>query len=107
MKRGPTEADLLMWIQLTELSPRQEREWKFCAGRRWRFDFALMEPRIGIEIDGGAWSQGRHTRGKGFIADMEKQNFAVLLGWRVLRFTPQQVIKGEAIEFIRMVLEGK
>ena len=62
--------------------------------------------KVGIEIEGGAWTQGRHTRGKGFIADMEKYNHAALLGWRVLRFTPQQVLDGTAIAFIKKVLES-
>lgn len=107
MKRKQTEADILFWEQLNELPFVFYREYKFHPDRKWRFDYArITEPALAIEIDGGAWSAGRHTRGKGFIADMEKQNYAVLLGWRVLRFTPQQVLKGEAIAFIRRVLEG-
>jgi len=51
---------------------------------------------LAAEIEGGAWTQGRHTRGKGFIADMEKYNCAVLMGWHILRFTPTQVESGEA-----------
>lgn len=80
------------------------REVNFYMGRKWRFDFAIG--RIAIEIEGGAWITGRHNRGKGFIADMEKYNFAALDDWRVLRFTPPQVLKGEAIAFIRRVLES-
>lgn len=69
-------------------------------GRRWRFDFALPKHKIGIEIEGGAWSNGRHTRGAGFVGDMEKYNMATVLGWRVLRFTPQQIKKAETYELI-------
>jgi very-short-patch-repair endonuclease len=113
-KRKPTEADILMWEQLCELQLSNERwrkwnfekESRFMIGRRWRFDFCIDHIFIAIEIEGGAFTQGRHTRGKGFIADMEKYNHAALLGWRVLRFTPQQVLKGEAIAFIKRVLEA-
>jgi very-short-patch-repair endonuclease len=57
-----------------------------------------------IEIDGGSWVAGRHTRGKGFEADMEKLNAAALLGYRVLRFTPAMVEDGRALEVIRQAL---
>ncbi len=66
-----------------------EAEYQFHPKRRWRFDHAWVEYKIALEIDGGAWSNGRHTRGKGFLGDMEKLNEAVISGWRVLRCTPQ------------------
>lgn len=69
--------------------------------RKWKFDWALPLVKVGIEIDGGAWTNGRHTRGKGFIADMEKRNYAQAEGWRVYHFTPEQVITGEAMRFLK------
>lgn len=65
-------------------------EHQFCDGRKWRFDFACLEIATAIEIDGGVWSRGRHSRGVGQVADMEKINTAQLFGWIVLRYTPQQ-----------------
>lgn len=59
--------------------------------RQWRFDFAIPSAKVAIEIDGGCWTGGRHSRGKGMIGDMEKMNTAAIFGWRVLRFTPQQL----------------
>ena len=83
-------------------------EYLFAAeiGRKWRFDFAFAVASLAVEIDGGAWIRGRHNRGKGFIADMEKSNWAVRLGWAVLRFTPQQIKSGEAFSFIKATLEA-
>ena len=69
-------------------------EFQFAKPRRWRFDYALVTQQIAIEIEGGAHSNGRHTRGSGFICDMEKYNRAIVLGWRVLRYTPQQFDAG-------------
>ena len=60
-------------------------EHRFLDKRKWRFDFAHPETRIAIEIEGGAWSGGRHTRGAGFITDAEKYNTAALWGWTVFR----------------------
>lgn len=52
------------------------------------------------------WSGGRHNRGKGFVADIEKYNAATLLGWRVLRFNPRRVETGEAIRQARELLHA-
>ena len=58
--------------------------------RRSRFDYACLSLMVAIEVEGGVWVRGRHTRGKGFIEDMKKYNHATVLGWRVLRYTPDQ-----------------
>lgn len=69
--------------------PQPEREYRFDPKRRWRFDFAYPKEKIAIEIEGGIFSGGRHTRGKGFIGDCEKYNAAVLQGWKILRYTAE------------------
>lgn len=73
-------------------------------GRAWRFDFAWPDLMLACEVEGGTWAGGRHTRGAGFQADTEKHNAAVLLGWRVLRVTGQDVNDGTAIELIERAL---
>ena len=65
----------------------EEHQFAVSIGRRWRFDFAWPDRMLAVEIDGGAFSGGRHTRGAGFSEDCRKLNAATLLGWRVLRFT--------------------
>lgn len=72
----------------------------------WRFDFVLTDYRIAIEVEGGIFNNGRHVRPKGFAADCEKYNHAALLGWRVLRFTGDQVRNGTAASFILKVVRG-
>ena len=81
-----------------DLLKGSERECSFAReiGRRWRFDMAWPRHRIAAEIHGGVWAQGRHTRGAGFIADREKMNAAVLLGWRVLEYPAEQIKKNPA-----------
>ena len=64
-----------------------EREHRFHPTRRWRFDFAWPDHKLAVEVEGGAWTGGRHTRGSGFVADCDKYNAATVLGWRVLRYT--------------------
>jgi hypothetical protein len=62
-----------------------EREYSFHDKRRWRFDFAWPDLMLAVEIEGGTWSGGRHTRGAGFRKDAEKYNTATIGGWRVLK----------------------
>jgi len=88
----------------SEIPPGAVREYRFHPVRKWRFDYAWVDARLALEVEGGAWTQGRHTRGKGFLGDMTKYNTAVLLGWRILRVTPAQVDSGEAWRLVREAL---
>jgi very-short-patch-repair endonuclease len=71
--------------------PPLEREYRFHDKRRWRADFAHVEARVLVEVEGGIWVNGRHNRAAGFNADLEKYLEAGLLGWRVFRLGPDQI----------------
>ncbi len=79
-------------------------EHRFHPDRKWRFDYAWLKLKVALEIDGGAYSQGRHTRGKGFIKDQEKRNEALLLGWKVFHCVPQDVKDGSVFELLKRAL---
>lgn len=68
--------------------PMPEPEFRFNPDRKWRFDYAWPASKVALEVEGGVWTEGRHTRGKGFLADIEKYNCAACRGWRILRCTP-------------------
>lgn len=70
------------------------REFLFAHPRKWRADFLIAGHDLLIEVEGGTWNGGRHTSGKGYRNDCEKYNAAVLLGYRVLRFTADMVRDG-------------
>ena len=102
-KLSPGEELFAIHCEAYKLTP--VREYQFCTGRRWRFDFAFPGDKlIAVEIEGGTWSGGRHSRGKGMEADMEKYNQASLQGWHVYRFTTAMVQSGAAIDMIRKAL---
>ena len=71
--------------------PELRREFIFHSERKWRADFAHVESRTLIEIEGGIWIQGRHNRPQGFAKDVEKYLEAALDGWRVIRLTELQI----------------
>ena len=87
--------------------PVPVREHKFHHIRRWRFDLAFLKERLAIEIEGAVWIMGRHTRGSGFVKDMEKYNEATFLDWKLLRFTPNDVRTGNAIKFLNKYFRGE
>jgi len=82
-------------------------EYRFHPLRRWRFDWAWPEQKIALEVEGGIWIQGRHSRGAGMVKDMDKYNTAATLGWRVLRVTPKQIENGEALTWAAVALKGE
>lgn len=84
--------------------PSPEREYRFHSSRKWRLDYAWPAEKVAVEVEGGVWTGGRHTRGAGFLKDCEKYNQAAAMGWRVFRFTPRQVESGEAAAFMQEIL---
>ena len=89
-------------VRLPEPTP----EWRF-SNRRWRFDWAWPSRFIALEVEGGVWTQGRHTRGSGFVKDLEKYNTATALGWAVYRVTPDQLYSPETLALLRAALSRK
>lgn len=94
----------LLATQLKALRIAFEQEFKFHPKRKWRADFHLVEKMILVEVEGGIWSGGRHTRGKGYLGDMEKYNAATVMGYRVIRFSTEQVKSGLAIQQIETMV---
>lgn len=82
------------------------KEYKFHPTRRWRFDYAIPEHKIALEVEGGVWTGGRHTSPKGFLNDIEKYNTATLMGWRVFRTTPDELYKLSTINLIKSAILG-
>jgi very-short-patch-repair endonuclease len=92
---------LLLWQSLG--GPELKAELRFHPTRKWRADFAHIESRTLIEIEGGIYIQGRHNRPQGFAADAEKYLEAALDGWRVLRLTKLQITAPTVERIIRSV----
>lgn len=105
--------------------PKPQREYRFAAivsggtgkGLRrrlaaaelkdWRFDFAWPSKRLAVEVEGGTYVGGRHSRGAGMAADMEKYNAAALMGWTVLRFDSKAVKSARAADTILKALKER
>ena len=123
VRKKTTEPGPDMFTRLVKSDLRLEcvREFQFHPVRKWRFDYAIPEAKIAIEVEGGVFKErsykgkdgfihttigGRHTSGVGFLKDMEKYNTATSLGWRLLRTTPDRLISRDTISLIRTTLEN-
>jgi len=88
-------AQILLGIHLRELGfQRIEYEYEFYPERRWAADIYLPDHGLLIECDG--IHQGGHKRHDALADDYLKQNTAQMLGFRILRFSNEQVESGEA-----------
>ncbi len=85
--------------------PSPTPEHRFHPSRKWRFDYCWPEAKVALEVEGGVWTGGRHTRGSGFVKDMEKYNAAALLGWRVVRCVPSKLRTAETAAMLRELLK--
>lgn len=97
--KTPPETFLKFCVQMGLPAPVSEH--KFADDRRWRIDYAWPEAKIALEVEGGVWSGGRHTSSAGFARDMEKYNRAAVLGWRVLRIQPKELLTLKTVQMLK------
>lgn len=73
----------LRWPELAEAEYKNA-----VPGRKFRLDIAIPSVKLAIEVDGWAY----HGKFKeDFTKDRIRQNLLVINGWRILRFTANQV----------------
>ncbi|WFQ78171.1 hypothetical protein PXH59_00565 (plasmid) [Xenorhabdus sp. SF857] len=98
-------------------------ELQFHPNRRWRFDFAWMEQKIAVEVEGGTYNHGkekydsysgkkitqksRHLTPTGFHDDCIKYGEAAILGWCVIRVDAKMVKDGSALAMLESALRSK
>lgn len=109
---GPkSKLETLFWLQVGaafgERLPLPTPEYRFDPNRKWRIDFAWPDAKLAVEIEGGIWISGRHTRGVGVKGDMEKYNALALAGWCLLRFDGDAVRSGSAVQQVEAALKSR
>jgi very-short-patch-repair endonuclease len=104
------EAFLAYWDEYAKAGGPPEREYRFAPPRRFRLDFAWVEKRVGVEITGGIWTQGRHSRGgPAQINEIDKRNLLASTGWTLLEFSEQHLRTDPlaCVGMVEAVLEGR
>lgn len=75
-------------------------EYRFHPTRRWRFDYAWPDCKFAMEVEGGVYVGGRHSRGFGFEKDLEKYEAALELGWIVYRVLPRWLTRQRTMDLV-------
>ena len=91
--------------------PAPATEVRVCLDRLWRVDFAWHSPEHGrtlaVEVHGGTWVGGGHSRGARQVTDFVKGQRVALNGWHRMEFTPRQVTSGYAPAVVGAFLRGQ
>ena len=110
MKAAKSEGEEAFALQLQArgIASGWVREYRYLPKRRFRADFAHPVRRILVEVEGGSWMRrgGRHNRGAGFEADCEKQNAAILAGWRIFRGTTEMAVDGRLAQVVEEAMRN-
>jgi hypothetical protein len=109
---GGSQFDSFLLLLEAHQLPRPEVEFLFARPRKFRADYCWPTAKVIVEREGGIWQGGRtprtaghgHSAGRRILADMEKGNVAQVLGFRYLRFTPQQLDSGRALPLLAQLL---
>ena len=119
VKHDEQKDNLKLFDKLCEAHglPLADHEYEFAKelGRKWRFDH-LFDGWLAVEKDGGLYGRGpkcetcghrppgAHSSIAQMENDREKDRHAVLLGYAVVRFTPEEFEDGSAFVFIKRLL---
>lgn len=85
-KQSQLEFRFLLWLKEWKIDHLFVREYRFHPDRRWRLDFYSEKYRVGVELEGGLFTYGGHSRGAGYLKNLEKYNAATAMGIRLFRY---------------------
>jgi hypothetical protein len=107
----PKTDDMFLLLLAAHHLPAPETEIVFGPPRLFRADYLWRHAMLIVEREGGLWSKDErakaaHAKPMKILRDMEKSNYAQSLGFVYLRFTPEQLDKGQAMPMIKHFLEG-
>jgi hypothetical protein len=79
--------------------PSPVAEHRFAPPRKWALDFAWVEHRVALEVEG--W--GHRTKAR-FGKDVAKYNALAGMGWRLIRCTPSTRDTADTLAAVRAAL---
>jgi len=105
MTRTELEDELARQLQFAEIPFERE----FCAvrGRRFRWDFHILDTDLIIEVQGGLFIRSGHSTGVGIMRDGEKHNLAMLAGYRDLLVNKITINNLQALHWIQEAIDAK
>lgn len=109
-RSGSTRLEDELAYQLDLAKIEYEREFRAVTGRKSRWDFyfpkdswmvGLPSTPILLEVQGAIFVKGAHSTGTGIMRDHEKNNLAVVNGYRVLYANGPTIKSGEALRWVQ------
>lgn len=100
-KESPLEAMLDKQMALSGLHG-YIRQHKHIKGRRFSLDFAFLDRKVGIEVQGQC-----HRIKAMFERDIEKRILATLAGWIVIEVSGKTIRSGQAVQWIAALINGQ
>lgn len=104
-KKAPSAGEAILCRHLDALKIEYEQEFKFHPERKWRADFRIEGYPILVEVEGGVFINGGHSRGKAYTNNCEKYSHMAIDGWLLIRATTDQVKSGQCIHWIEQTIE--
>lgn len=106
LKRRVLYREVLEMLRQVDAEAKQEVTFSSImpTKRRFRADFYCPNLRLIVEVNGGQWTGGRHTRGgKGYENDLAKINLAQLHGFKVIQMTYEMLERGELFQVLNQI----
>ena len=97
---SPLEAEFAR--QIAAAGIEMEREFRPIPGRKFRLDFAIPSRKLAVECEGRV-----HRIKERWLADLERRNLLQLDGWIVMYVCREQIFSGEAIGWLKQMMEAK
>ena len=88
--------------QIAAAGIEMEREFRPIPGRKFRLDFAIPSRKLAVECEGRV-----HRIKERWLADLERRNLLQLDGWIVMYVCREQIFSGEAIGWLKQMMEAK
>jgi very-short-patch-repair endonuclease len=107
LARTEVSAEDQLAFQLASIpeQPQFIRQYRIHPDRKFVADFFFSQGPLVVEIDGGGYINGRHSRGQGIENDAEKSALIAAMPARLIRVTPKHVENGLAVQWILEALK--
>lgn len=100
----------LLFVNLCQSlgAPTPQMQFRFHPERKWKTDFYFEANgvKLALEVEGGIFTGGRHTRPAGFVGDLEKYNALTLQGIFLIRVSPKDLLKVDTVNKVKAVLQN-
>ena len=105
-KNSLINADVLKALILEDFNLDCILEHKFHDTRKWRIDLFIPAIKVAIELEGGVYTGGRHTRPEGFLKDIEKYNNITILGLKLLRYAHVKHLYSDILKDLKELIDN-